>query len=139
MTYEEIKAEICEEVRANLDLSREMENEEVKELIYRVIAEYTGPQYLSLMQKETLGKEIFASLRELDILQELVDDDTITEIMVNGTDGIFVERNGRLTRWKKKFWSRERLEDIAQQIVGRCNRIVNESVPIVDARLDNGA
>lgn len=139
MTYEEIKAEICEEVRANLDLSREMENEEVKELIYRVIAEYTGPQYLSLMQKEALGKEIFASVRELDILQELVDDDTITEIMVNGPKEIFVEKKGHIYKTDKQFVSEEKLEDVIQQIVASCNRVVNERMPIVDARLSNGS
>lgn len=139
MTYEEIKEEICEEVRANLDLSREMENEEVKELIYRVIAEYTGPQYLSMAQKETLGKEIFASVRELDILQELVDDDTITEIMVNGPKEIFVEKKGHMYKTDKQFASEEKLEDVIQQIVASCNRVVNECMPIVDARLSNGS
>ncbi len=139
MTYEEIKADICDEVRANLDLSREMENEEVKELIFRVIAEYTGHQYLSLSQKETLAKEIFASVRELDILQELVDDDTITEIMVNGPNEIFIERKGRICKTDKQFASEEKLEDVIQQIVASCNRVVNESTPIVDARLSNGS
>lgn len=139
MTYEEIKEEICEEVRANLDLSREMENEEVKELIYRVVAEYTGSQYLSLAQKETLGKEIFASVRELDILQELVDDDAITEIMVNGPREIFVEKKGSIYKTDKQFVSEEKLEDVIQQIVASCNRVVNECMPIVDARLSNGS
>jgi len=139
MTYEEIKAEIYEEVRANLDLSREMENEEVKELIYRVVAEYDGPHYLSLTQKETLGKEVFASVRELDILQELVDDDTITEIMVNGPKEIFVEKKGHIYKTDKQFVSEEKLDDVIQQIVASCNRVVNESVPIADARLSNGS
>lgn len=139
MTYEEIKAEICEEVRANLDLSREMENEEVKEIIYRVIAEYAASHYLSLAQKETLGKEIFASVRELDILQELVDDDAITEIMVNGPKEIFVEKKGCIYKTDKQFVSEEKLEDVIQQIVASCNRVVNERMPIVDARLSNGS
>ena len=139
MTHEEIKTEICEEVRANLDLSREMENEEVKELICRVIAEYTEAHYLSLAQKEILGKEIFASVRELDILQELVDDDTITEIMVNGPKEIFVEKKGHIYKADKQFVSEEKLEDVIQQIVASCNRVVNERMPIVDARLSNGS
>ena len=139
MTYEEIKEEICEEVRANLDLSREMENEEVKELIYRVVAKYAEAHYLSLAQKETLGKEIFASVRELDILQELVDDDTITEIMVNGPREIFVEKRGHIYKTDKQFVSEEKLEDVIQQIVASCNRVVNECTPIVDARLSNGS
>lgn len=139
MTYEEIKEEICEEVRVNLDLSREMENEEVKELIYRVVAKYAEAHYLSLAQKETLGKEIFASVRELDILQELVDDDTITEIMVNGPKEIFVEKKGHIYKTDKQFVSEEKLEDVIQQIVASCNRVVNECMPIVDARLSNGS
>lgn len=139
MTYEEIKEEICEEVRVNLDLSREMENEEVKELIYRVVAKYAEAHYLSLAQKETLGKEIFASVRELDILQELVDDDTITEIMVNGPKEIFVEKKGHIYKADKQFVSEEKLEDVIQQIVASCNRVVNERMPIVDARLSNGS
>ena len=139
MTYEEIKEEICEEVRANLDLSREMENEEVKELIYRVVAKYAEAHYLSLAQKETLGKEIFASVRELDILQELVDDDTITEIMVNGPREIYVEKKGSIYKTDKQFVSEEKLEDVIQQIVASCNRVVNERMPIVDARLSNGS
>lgn len=139
MIHEEIKTEICEQVRANLDLSREMENEEIKELIYRVIAEYAERQYLSLAQKETLAREVFSSVRELDILQELVDDDTITEIMINGPKEIFVERKGRMYKTDRQFATDEKLEDVIQQIVASCNRVVNESTPIVDARLSNGS
>ncbi len=139
MIHEEIKTEICEQVRANLDLSREMENEEIKELIYRVIAEYAEHQYLSLAQKETLAREVFSSVRELDILQELVDDDSITEIMINGPKEIFVERKGRIHKTDRQFATDEKLEDVIQQIVASCNRVVNESTPIVDARLSNGS
>ena len=78
-------------------------------------------------------------MRKLDVLQELIDDESVTEIMVNGPNHIFVERGGKLTRWNKVFTSEEKLEDVIQQIVGRCNRVVNESMPIVDARLENGA
>lgn len=78
-------------------------------------------------------------MRKLDVLQELIEDESVTEIMVNGPDAIFVERAGKLTRWNKTFTSKEKLEDVIQQIVGRCNRVVNESMPIVDARLENGA
>ena len=67
-------------------------------------------------------------MRRLDILQELVDDDTVTEIMVNGTEGIFIERGGGLQRWNKCFDTREKLEDIVQQIVAKCNRVANEAV-----------
>ena len=82
---------------------------------------------------------MFHSVRKLDVLQELIEDETVTEIMVNGPDAIFVERAGKLSRWEKTFTSGEKLEDVIQQIVGKCNRVVNESMPIVDARLENGA
>ena len=110
---------------------REVSDEE----IYRNIDDL----YIRLSERNELRRELFNSVRRLDILQELIDDNSVTEIMVNGTEGIFIERNGRLMQWDKNFCTRERLEDIAQQIVGRCNRIVNEAVPIVDARLENGA
>ena len=96
-------------------------------------------RFLSLKEKLELRQELFCSVRKLDVLQELIDDESVTEIMVNGPDHIFVERGGKLTRWNKVFTSEEKLEDVIQQIVGRCNRVVNESMPIVDARLENGA
>ncbi|MCD7884413.1 MAG: CpaF family protein [Lachnospiraceae bacterium] len=123
----------------NLEGCREVQDEEIYQNIDDLILESGMEYYIRLSDKTDLRQELFNSVRKLDILQELIDDDTVTEIMVNGTDGIYVERNGRLTLWDKCFYTRERLEDIAQQIVGKCNRIVNESVPIVDARLDNGA
>lgn len=94
---------------------------------------------MSLSEKRQLRRELFNSIRRLDLLQELVDDDTVTEVMVNGTEGIFFERGGRISLWEKRVESREKLEDLVQQIAGRCNRIVNEAVPIADARLENGA
>ena len=94
---------------------------------------------MSLKEKVQLRQELFYSVRKLDVLQELIEDETVTEIMVNGPDSIFVERKGKLTRWPKSFTDQEKLEDVIQQIVGKCNRIVNESSPIVDARLENGA
>ncbi len=137
--YDGLKKEICQEVRESLDLSREMEDEEVKELIYRVIIKRCRQQYLSMHQRESLAGEIFASVRKLDILQELVDDESITEIMVNGPKNIFVEKGGRIYRTQKEFESVEKLEDVIQQIVAECNRTVNESHPIADARLANGS
>ena len=95
--------------------------------------------YISLNEKLQLRQELFYSVRKLDVLQELIEDETVTEIMVNGPDAIFVERGGRLGKWDKSFTSREKLEDVIQQIAGRCNRVINESMPIVDARLENGA
>ena len=128
-----------EKLIENLEGCREIQDEEIYQSIDELILESGVQFYIRLSERNILRKELFNSVRRLDLLQELIDDNSVTEIMVNGTDGIFVERDGRLQVWHKCFHSRERLEDIAQQIVGKCNRIVNESVPIVDARLENGA
>lgn len=116
-----------------------MEDQEIYRQIDDLILEETRNRYVSLKRKEALRTELFNSIRKLDILQELIDDDSVTEIMVNGTEGIFLERNGRLLCWEKKITSKEKLEDMVQQIAGRCNRIVNESVPVADARLSDGS
>ncbi len=122
-----------------LDISRELTDGQILEAIDDLILNHAGSECPSLREKISLRQELFFSVRKLDVLQELIDDNTVTEIMVNGPDAIFVEKAGRLTRWSKTFSSREKLEDVIQQIVGKCNRVVNESSPIVDARLDNGS
>ena len=94
---------------------------------------------LSLRAKEEFRRELFCSVRKLDVIQELVDDPSVTEIMVNGYRNIFVEKSGKIRKWEKAFSSEERLWDVIQQIAGRCNRVVNEETPILDARLANGA
>lgn len=135
--------ELFQELRAllmeRLDLARELSDEEILEEIDDLILGRMREYCLSLKEKVQLRQELFHSVRKLDVLQELIEDETVTEIMVNGPDAIFVERAGKLTKWDKTFTSGEKLEDVIQQIVGKCNRVVNESMPIVDARLDNGA
>lgn len=132
-------AMLREQLMENLEQHREVQDEEIYQTIDELILRTGVEFYIRLSERGELRRELFNSVRRLDILQELIDDNSVTEIMVNGTEGIFIERNGCLMLWDKCFASRERLEDIAQQIVGSCNRIVNESVPIVDARLNNGA
>ena len=122
-----------------LDLARELSDQEILEQIDDLILNGMRESALSLKEKVQLRQELFYSVRKLDVLQELIEDDSVTEIMVNGPESIFVERAGKLKKWEKGFTSREKLEDVIQQIVGRCNRVVNESMPIVDARLKNGA
>lgn len=114
-------------------------DEKVQEIIGKVLLREGKERGLLLREREQLSKELFYALRKLDILQELIDDPGVTEIMVNGTEAIFVERNGSLFRWDKQFSSKEVLEGVVQQIVGRMNRVVNESNPIVDTRLPNGS
>ena len=131
--------EIHDLLMEQLDVSRELSDEEILEVIDELILNQSKELFFSLKEKVGLRQELFCSVRKLDVLQELIEDESITEIMVNGPDNIFVERAGKLTRWNKTFTSKEKLEDVIQQIVGRCNRVVNESMPIVDARLENGA
>lgn len=131
--------QLHEQVLAKLDLSREASDEELLELIHKVLEERSRTEFIPLQEKAALGKELFNAFRKLDILQELIEDETITEIMINGTDNIFIERDGRITLSDKKFLSRGKLEDVIQQMVADCNRIVNEASPIVDARLGDGS
>lgn len=131
--------ELRHRLMERLDLSREVEDEEILEIIDMLLVECGKTQYISIKEMVQLRQELFYSVRKLDVLQELIDDNTVTEIMVNGQGNIFVEQEGKLFRWEKEFTSQEKLEDVIQQIVGRCNRVVNEAMPIVDARLENGA
>ena len=122
-----------------LDVSRDLSDQEVLEDIDRLILREPETFRLPVSDKFELRQELFFSVRKLDVLQELLEDDSLTEIMVNGPDCIFVEKDGRVFRWDKSFTSREKLEDVIQQIVSGCNRVINESMPIVDARLENGS
>lgn len=137
--YEKRKKEIKEEVLDTLEISKELNDEELQELIDEKVLKKSRQEYIPYSEKERLAKEIFNAIRKLDMLQLLVDDSQVTEIMINGLDGIFVEKSGHLMRWDYQFESRQKLEDVIQQIVAGCNRSVNESNPIADARLSNGS
>lgn len=127
------------ELMEKLDIARELSDEEIREAIDAVMLGDKNSFPLTLRDRTRLREELFCSVRKLDVLQELIDDDSVTEIMVNGPDSIFIERDGKVKKHDRSFTSLEKLEDVIQQIVGRCNRVVNESAPIVDARLAGGA
>ena len=139
MDYEQIKVKRKEWVLEQLDLSREMADEEIYGLIDRGIQEEAKEQYIPLHQKSRLRNELFHSIRGLDVLQELIEREEITEIMINGYNRIFVEEAGKIRRVKEEFESQEKLDDVIQQVVAGSNRIVNEASPIVDARLKDGS
>ena len=122
-----------------MDLSREWTDEEVEELIMQEILRFSSRKYLLLEEKLRIQKELFNGIRRLDLLQELIEDPLVTEIMVNGPRDIFVEKGGHLFRWDKQFASKEKLEDVVQQIVSFCNRNVSKANPIADARLADGS
>ena len=134
-----MKQQLQETVRQRMDMSSELSDAQIGEIIDSVIMEKSREVYMSAVTKLTLRQELFNAIRRLDLLQELIDDKTVTEIMVNGADAIFYERDGRIYTWDRHFESREKLEDVIQQIVSRSNRQVNESIPIVDARLKDGS
>ena len=115
------------------------EDEELLELIDQAVSHMGEQLYLPLKERLWLRSSLYDSFRRLDILQELLDDKTVTEIMVNGAGKIFIEQNGSVRLWERRFEKPEQLEDIIQQIVSRVNRVVNVSSPIVDARLEDGS
>lgn len=137
--YGELKQELRCRVLERLDYSREQSDEEVMEMIDAVMLEGQILRQLPVGESHRLRTELFCSLRRLDILQSLIEDPGITEIMINGPDSIFIERDGQLTELDMHFESKEKLQDVIQQIVAGCNRAVNEASPIADARLSNGA
>lgn len=134
---------LCEEIREKvldqMDFATEMQNEKLRETIVREMAQNREIMGLSLQKRITLEQMVFNSLRKLGVLQELVEDDAVTEIMVNGPKQIFYEKNGRFYRYPYSFSSEEKLQDVIQQIVGKHNRVVNLASPIVDTRLEDGS
>ena len=120
-------------------MSQEIRDEKVLELIDRSLLEHPDIGYVSLEGRVRLRKELFNAVRRMDVLSDLLEDDRITEIMINGYDQIFVEKDGHIQSFSQSFESEDRLASIIQQIVAGCNRLVNEAVPIVDARLPDGS
>ncbi len=139
MEYTELKRTLRGRVQEKMNYGRDYSDEEVEETIDETILEYENLSLLPIALRRQLKKELFDSLRRLDILQMFVEDSAVTEIMINGKDNIFVEKNGGLQKLDIGFDSAEKLQDVIQQIVAGCNRVVNEASPIVDARLPNGA
>ena len=136
---EEMRKRMREEIVRELNEQQQVMDEELYAIIDRKILEYGQEHFLTLKEKVELRCRLFDSFRRLGALQELVDDRHITEIMVNGADRVFVERNGSMELWGRTFDSQEQLEDTIQQIVSRVNRTVNVSRPIADARLSDGS
>ncbi len=132
---DELKRTIRQRIIENLDYSKDITDEEMYELIDSALIKGTKKMMLPVSERKKLRTQIFHSIRKLDILQQMVDDPQVTEIMINGTENIFIERQGAITQYDGTFESKEKLEDVVQQIVAGCNRVVNEASPIVDARI----
>lgn len=135
----EVKQQLKQRVLEKVSMRGELSDEELTDIINKEILDYKSENFLTIQEKITLGKELFNSLRKLDILQDLLEDEDVTEIMINGASHIFVEKKGTLIRYPSSFESESRLKEVIQTIVSKSNRIVNESVPIVDSRLEDGS
>lgn len=125
-------------VTENLPLSK-MSDEELEEKIEEIVLQRTRDQYYSIEQKVSITQQVYSSIRGFGLLDSIIKDDTITEVMINGPDHIFIEQNGKLFKLNKKFESQRRLEDVIQRIVGLAGREVNQANPICDTRLPDGS
>ena len=139
---EEYKNEIIAKIKDILfkeyslkDFSDDLLQEKISELLLEI----TGNTYISIQEQVDLIDRVYSSIRGLGILDSIISDDSITEVMINGHENIFIEKNGRLIKINEKFESEERLEDIIQKIVGLAGREVNQANPIVDTRLPDGS
>ena len=135
---EALKKKLRTELAQELENTWEVSDDEVLEIIDRLLLKESKSTYLPIVRLEELRMELFRSLRKMDVLEELLENDSITEIMVNRWDQIFIEQDGKLFPWEKSFSSPEKLEDVIGQIASRCNRVINTLQPIVDARLPGG-
>lgn len=131
--------QLYESVLSSLDMSVEFDDDKLISLIHETIHFYSMEHHLTLDERTEFGKELFNAFRRLDLLQEFLEDDSITEIMINGTQNIFYEKDGMIYESDRHFFSKERLKDVIQKIVSGANRIVNEYTPIVDTRLSDGS
>lgn len=134
-----VKERLKERVLADIDMSRTLEDDEIGRVIDKCILEESKNMYLPLKEKVQLRIELFNTFRRLDVLTELLEDECVSEVMVNGFDSIFVEKKGKIMPSEKTFESEEKLKSVIQQIVADCNRRINEANPIVDARLRDGS
>ena len=139
-------SDLTKEIRAEVIRKRELSNisdaeidNQLISLVEEVVFDRTADLHLGITEKKKLVDSVFNSMRRMDILEPLLKDPSITEIMINGPDNIFIEKNGRSEKIPMRFETKEQLEDMIQRIVSKINRSVNEAQPIVDARLSDGS
>jgi len=137
--YEHTRRMAKAEVLRQLEGGMEFGDEQIRAMIDEQLCVKGWGGRISVEQRRQLAREIFDSIRRLDVLQQILEDEAVTEIMVNGPEQIFVEKEGKLFRWEGRFESSEKLQDVIQQIAAGCNRVVNEASPILDARLADGS
>jgi len=130
--------EIKKYVTENLPLNK-LEDDQLQEKIEEIVAERLSGQYCPIDQRVSIVEQVYSSIRGFGLLDSIIKDDTITEVMINGPENVFIEQNGRLFKLDKQFESQRRLEDVIQRIVGLAGREVNQANPICDTRLPDGS
>lgn len=141
MTFEQeqvLVTDVKKYVTENMPLSQ-ISDEELQEKVEEIVAQKIGGTYCSIDQRVSIVEQVYSSIRGFGLLDSIIKDDTITEVMINGPENIFIEQNGRLFKLDKQFESQRRLEDVIQRIVGLAGREVNQANPICDTRLPDGS
>ena len=136
---EEIANYIRTQILLRTDPGHDIGDDELSDLINRILIEIKSKYIINVIDRMNIAAFLMNDIKKLGILQELLEDDTITEVMVNGYNNIFYERSGHILKWDKQFESKEKLCDIVQRIAAKSNKIINESVPIADTRLGDGS
>ena len=131
-------SEIKRYVTENLPLNK-MEDGELEERIEEIVSQRLQGFYCSINQRVSIVQQVYSSIRGFGLLDAIISDDTITEVMINGPENVYIEQNGRLFKLDKQFESQRKLEDIIQRIVGLAGREVNQANPICDTRLPDGS
>lgn len=139
MVDKEVKLQLTSNVRNRMDLSTDISDDMLRKIIAEVISDYCRNRHMKIDERSNLAKELFDSIRGLDVIQRYLDDPDVTEIMINGKDCIFIEKNGEMVRCEESFESEEKLEDVIQKIAAVSNRTITEADPIVDSRLKDGS
>lgn len=135
---EELVDDIKRFVSENVSLSK-ISDEELAERIDQIVTDRLKDIYCPIETKVSISQQVYSSIRGFGLLDSIISDDSITEVMINGPEKIFIEKKGRLTRLDKKFESQRKLEDVIQRIVGLAGREVNQANPICDTRLPDGS
>ena len=130
--------EIKEYIFDNFNLNQ-LSDEELEEQIEELIRSRLQDEYLTIEERVDIVRQVYSSIRGFGLLDTIMNDDSITEVMINGPEEIFIEKAGRLYQLPEAFESERRLEDVVQRIVGLAGREVNQANPIVDTRLPDGS
>ena len=135
---QQLVSDIKRYISENLPLSK-LSDEDLESRVEEIVSQRIGNLYCPIDQRVSIAQQVYSSIRGFGLLDTIINDDTITEVMINGPENVFIEQNGRLFKLDKKFESQRRLEDIIQRIVGLAGREVNQANPICDTRLPDGS